>query len=152
MTPFNADLRASLGLSDDHLLILQPTRVIARKGIELAIELVRRLQEPRHRARLLGKEPVLVISHHAGDEGPAYLAKLQTLAGQTGVPLVYAADRFGTQPGVAPYFKNAVHHCICGVSVDEVHEKIEDTGHGGAQFSDAANMQVVLDFLGRTLK
>lgn len=99
MTPFNADLRASLGLSDDHLLILQPTRVIARKGIELAIELVRRLQEPQHRARLLGKEPVLVISHHGGDEGLAYLAKLQTLAGHAGVPLVYAADRFGTQPG-----------------------------------------------------
>jgi acetyl esterase/lipase len=29
---------------------------------------------------------------------------------------------------------------------------IEGAGHGGAQFSDAANMQVVLDFLGRTLK
>lgn len=99
MTPFNADLRASLGLGEDHLLILQPTRVIARKGIELAIELVRRLHEPQHRAQLLDKEPVLVISHHAGDEGLAYLATIQALAVQAGVPLVYAADRFGTQPG-----------------------------------------------------
>lgn len=29
---------------------------------------------------------------------------------------------------------------------------IEGAGHGGTQFSDAANMQVVLDFLARTLK
>lgn len=99
MTPFNADLRASLGLTHDHLLILQPTRVIARKGIELAIELVRRLREPQHRARLLGKEPVLVISHHAGDEGLAYLEKLRALAGQAGVPLIYAAEHFAAQPG-----------------------------------------------------
>jgi hypothetical protein len=45
MTDFNRDLRASLGLTDNHLLILQPTRVIARKGIELSIELVRRMRE-----------------------------------------------------------------------------------------------------------
>ncbi len=96
MTAANAGLRAGLGLTDDHLLILQPTRVIARKGIELAIELVRRLREPAVRARLLGKEPVLVISHAAGDEGLAYLHKLQALAARDGVPLIYAADRFAT--------------------------------------------------------
>lgn len=99
MTAANAGLRADLGLTDDHLLILQPTRVIARKGIELAIELVRRLREPAVRARLLGKEPVLIISHAAGDEGLAYLHKLQTLAARVGVPLIYAADRFGAHAG-----------------------------------------------------
>lgn len=97
MTPFNADLRRALGLTDDHLLILQPTRVVARKGIELAVELVRRLrQQP---ARLLGKEPVLVISHRAGDEGMGYLERLQALAAQARVPLLYAADRFAATAG-----------------------------------------------------
>ncbi|HNS01351.1 MAG TPA: glycosyltransferase family 4 protein [Anaerolineae bacterium] len=100
MTPFNADLRANLGLTDDHLLILQPTRVIPRKGIELAIELVRRLREPQNRRRLLGKEPVLVISHYAGDEGLAYLAKLHALASAAGAPLIYAAEHFAAEPGV----------------------------------------------------
>lgn len=100
MNELNGDLRASLGLSDDHLLILQPTRVIPRKGIELAIELVRKLRAPQHRARLLGKEPVLVISHHAGDEGLAYLERLHALAGQAGVPLIYAGDRFAAEAGL----------------------------------------------------
>lgn len=99
MTPANADMRASLGLGDEHLLILQPTRVIARKGIELAIELVRRLREPGQRSRLLGKEPVLAITHRAGDEGLAYLEKLRSQAALAGVPLIYAAERFAAQAG-----------------------------------------------------
>ncbi|MCC6905793.1 MAG: glycosyltransferase family 1 protein, partial [Anaerolineae bacterium] len=37
-----APLRADLGLSEDELLILQPTRVVQRKGLEHAIELVKR--------------------------------------------------------------------------------------------------------------
>lgn len=96
----NAGLRADLGLGENHLLILQPTRVIARKGIELSIELVRRLREPQQQAQLLGKEPVLVISHHAGDEGLAYLEKLQALADEAQVPLIYAAERFAPEPGL----------------------------------------------------
>ncbi len=99
MSPANAGLRAALGLSDDQLMILQPTRVIARKGIELAIELVRRLREPAVGHRLLGKEPVLVITHPAGDEGLAYLEKIQARAARGGVPLLYAADRFAAQAG-----------------------------------------------------
>jgi glycosyltransferase involved in cell wall biosynthesis len=97
LTPFNTDLRTQLGLSDDHLLILQPTRVIARKGIEFSIELVRRLQEPAPRAQLLGKRPVLLLAHHAGDEGLGYLRQLQALAKVSDVGLIYAADRFAPQ-------------------------------------------------------
>ncbi len=110
MTPANRGLRASLGLTDDHLLILQPTRVIARKGIELAIELARRLRQPAQRARLLGKEPVLVISHPAGDEGLAYLHKLQAQAAQAGVPLIYAADRFVAHAGAATQHRAATEY------------------------------------------
>jgi len=99
ISDFNADLRHALGLRDDQLLILQPTRVIARKGIELAIELVRRLGEPANRPRLLGKEAVLVITHPAGDEGLEYLDRLQAQARGQGVRLIYAADRFAPEAG-----------------------------------------------------
>lgn len=99
LSDFNADLRGALGLRDDQLLILQPTRVIARKGIELAIELLGQLQEPARRARLLGKEPVLVITHPAGDEGLAYLHQIQAQAQAIGVPLLYVADRFAAKAG-----------------------------------------------------
>ncbi|MCB9134498.1 MAG: glycosyltransferase family 4 protein [Anaerolineales bacterium] len=90
---FNQDLRAALGLQENHLFILQPTRVIPRKGIELSIELLRRLYEPKKLARL-GKEPILVITHHAGDEGMDYLRETQKRANEAGVPLLYVPDRF----------------------------------------------------------
>ncbi len=95
LSVFSRDLRTALGLTDDHLFILQPTRVVRRKGIELSIELVRRLREPHHRQRLLGKEPVLVITHRAGDEGVEYLEELEQKAKEVQVPLLYAATRFG---------------------------------------------------------
>lgn len=97
ISPQNASLRTALGLNENHLLILQPTRVVPRKGIELALALVRALRKAPNRRRLLGKEPVLVISHHAGDEGVAYLESLQYLAQRWRVPLYYAAHRFTTR-------------------------------------------------------
>ena len=93
---FNADLRAAIGLGDDDLFILQPTRVVPRKGIELAIELLRRL------GAVAGKHPVLIITHQAGDEGLDYLHKLQSLAQGAGVDLRYLAARFDTARHVEP--------------------------------------------------
>ena len=60
-------LRRELGMSESGLLVVQPTRVVPRKGIELAIELVGRLRD-RH--------AVLLITSPAGDEGLDYLVEL----------------------------------------------------------------------------
>jgi glycosyltransferase involved in cell wall biosynthesis len=59
---YASDVREALGLDPDEKLILQPTRVVKRKGIENAIELVSRL----------GMKALLVISHASGDEGHDY--------------------------------------------------------------------------------
>ncbi len=67
------------------LLVVQPTRVVPRKGIELAIELVGRLADP---------DAVLLITSPAGDEGLDYLVQLERLAERHTVRLAYAADRF----------------------------------------------------------
>ena len=42
---YTRNVRSDLGVADDELLILQPTRVVKRKGIEHAIELVSRLKQ-----------------------------------------------------------------------------------------------------------
>ena len=72
------DFRKEIGLTADDLLILQPTRVIQRKGIEHAIQLVQELGDPRCK---------LVISHEAGDEGRAYADWLKEHARESGVDL-----------------------------------------------------------------
>jgi glycosyltransferase involved in cell wall biosynthesis len=78
-------MRAELGMTDRGLLVVQPTRVVPRKGIELAIDLLGRLGDP---------ESVLLITSPAGDEGLDYLVQLEQLASHAGVRLRYAADRF----------------------------------------------------------
>lgn len=87
---YNRDLRAEIGLRDDDLFILQPTRVVPRKGIEHAIELVRRLQHPRAK---------LVLSHPAGDEGSAYLTMLHDRISDAGIDVRFIADRVGETRG-----------------------------------------------------
>ena len=81
---YAADVRNALGLLDDDLLILQPTRIVPRKGIENAIHLIRRLKLPRCH---------LVISHDGGDEGMEYARQIQTLAQEEGVSLKLFGDR-----------------------------------------------------------
>ena len=88
---YNRDLRREIGLADDDWFILQPTRVVPRKGIEHAIELVRRLRDPRAK---------LVISHPAGDEGNAYVAMLQDRIADAGIEVKFIADRVGEKRGV----------------------------------------------------
>ena len=79
------DMRSELGMGETGLLIVQPTRVIPRKGIELTIELAGRLGDP---------EAVVLITSPAGDEGLDYLIALERQAERAKVNLRYAADRF----------------------------------------------------------
>jgi len=72
------ELRQEIGLAPDDIMILQPTRVVQRKGIEHAIELVGELADPRCK---------LVISHEAGDEGAEYADWLKEHARESGVDL-----------------------------------------------------------------
>ena len=83
---FNADFREVIDLAGDRRLFLQPTRVVPRKGIELAIDLLHGLGDPRD---------ALVITHHAGDEGLDYLRGLERRAASLGVDLRTVADRVG---------------------------------------------------------
>jgi mannosylglucosylglycerate synthase len=77
-------LRLDLGYSIHDRIFLQPTRVIPRKGIEHAIELVARL-DPEMNTRLL-------VSHEAGDEGYEYKRWLIRLAQERQVDLRFATD------------------------------------------------------------
>ena len=84
--------RAEIGLSEDDRLILQPTRVVARKGIEFAIELARKLSSDRAK---------LVITHASGDEGDAYAKRIHDFAGLLGVDLIFADKWIADQRGTA---------------------------------------------------
>jgi mannosylglucosylglycerate synthase len=88
---YTRDLRSHIGLREDDIFILQPTRVVARKGIEHAIELVRWLDDPRAK---------LVISHPAGDEGSAYIQLLRERIEDAKIDVRFIADRVGETRGI----------------------------------------------------
>jgi mannosylglucosylglycerate synthase len=76
--------RESIQLEPEDRMILQPTRIIQRKGIEHAIALVKELKDSRNK---------LVISHEAGDEGFEYVEWLKEYADEHGVCLRLIATK-----------------------------------------------------------
>lgn len=120
--------RRYMGLDAKDILILQPTRIVQRKGIEHAINLVKALNNPRCK---------LVISHEAGDEGYAYADWLENYARDQAVDLrlvptrlcdpwrpgsngsppfslweIYASSDFVTFPSLSEGFGNAFLEAI----------------------------------------
>ncbi|MCL4528359.1 MAG: glycosyltransferase family 4 protein [Chloroflexi bacterium] len=75
-------LRVDLKLEPGHYLFLQPTRVVRRKGIEISIELINRLNLPVN----------FVVSHSGGDEGDAYERHVRGYAKLLNVKTNFASD------------------------------------------------------------
>jgi len=90
---YNADFRHAFGLRDDDVIFLQPTRIVARKGIEHAIELVARFNKTafgKGRGKLLVSHPVL-------DEGDEYFRRICDYAAFMEVNLVVRPDLLESQ-------------------------------------------------------
>ena len=105
---YNRDFRQALGLASSAPLIVQPTRVIRRKGIELAVELVSRLgfsrpapsvPAPLVQADHGGPGKRLFVTHSAGDEGLAYWHWVEREARMMGVSLELIDSITGDERG-----------------------------------------------------
>lgn len=83
------EVRPALGVAPHELFFLQPTRVVQRKGIEHAIELIQRL----------GLEARLVISNASGDEGHEYEQRVRDYASLLRVPTNFEAEIIRDQRG-----------------------------------------------------
>jgi glycosyltransferase involved in cell wall biosynthesis len=80
---YTDSVRSDFGIQPGEYFLLQPTRVIQRKGIEHAVELVRRLDLPAK----------LIISHAAGDEGLEYEHHVRQYAHLLDVTVRFEADQ-----------------------------------------------------------
>lgn len=90
--------RRFAGLSDSDVVLLQPTRIIPRKSIELTLELAAALGDPAVK---------VVISHPERDEGDEYANLLVRLADELGVDLRMVAVGTRGQPGLADAYAGA---------------------------------------------
>ena len=87
--------RRSIGLKPDDVMFLQPTRIVQRKGIEFALELIKELNHEKYK---------LVISHEAGDEGFEYVERIKQLAGRYGIRIIFV-DKMVEDPFAKPSYK-----------------------------------------------
>jgi glycosyltransferase involved in cell wall biosynthesis len=79
---YSRDIRSALGFKDEEFFILQPTRVVQRKGIEHAIDLVSLMNLPAR----------LIISHASGDEGYDYEKYLRGYSERAKVKTSFVTD------------------------------------------------------------
>lgn len=98
---YNQDFRARIGLKKNDLLILQATRIVQRKGIELAVDFVKALGSPERRALLKQRglfdgrsfdddsRIVLVLAGYAEDPTERYLNLLRQKIEQAGVDALF---------------------------------------------------------------
>jgi len=89
---YAVDIRRDLEFEDDEYFILQPTRVVRRKGIEHAIELVSHL----------GLKAKLVISHASCDEKFGYEKRVRDYAKSLNVKTLFICDLIQDERGTTP--------------------------------------------------
>ncbi len=112
-----ASFRAEVGLADDDVVLLQPTRVVPRKGIEHSITLASKLADMNVK---------LVITHESGDEGDEYLEMLVDMAAEHGVDLAlvdaYPAERGNAAAGRSPIALSDAYACADLVTFPSLYE------------------------------
>jgi glycosyltransferase involved in cell wall biosynthesis len=119
---YGRGLRNDLGIGDD-LLFLQPTRMVARKGIEHAIELV---------SRLKSRKAHLLISHQERDEGSEYFQRSMDYANILGVDLIVRPDLIGPERGLTEDGRKKYSLWDCYLSADFVTYPSTYEGFGNA--------------------
>ncbi len=102
---YNHDLKTQAGIKDTDIFILQATRVIPRKGIELAIDFVKALNSPETRATLTqtglydgrkftedSRIYLVLIGYTKDDSSGKYLHSLAEKARQNHVNLLHIEE------------------------------------------------------------
>lgn len=104
---YNADFRTRIGLRDQDVMVLQATRVVSRKGIELAVDFVKALDTPQRRARLQAQrlyngQPfdndsriVLVLAGYTQDDTTGYTTALKDKIAEAGIDALFIEDLVG---------------------------------------------------------
>lgn len=98
---FNADFRTSFGLKENDLVILQATRIVKRKGIELALDFVYELS--KNKKQLIGKRLYnkQLFDQHSSivffivglNEDTPYFDKILKYAKEKNITIKIASDR-----------------------------------------------------------
>jgi glycosyltransferase involved in cell wall biosynthesis len=104
---FNLDFRKHIGMNSNDLLILQATRVVERKAIELAVDFVREINKRKtkltgkklYNGRILTPESkvVFVLAGYAEKSAKAYLHKILNYAKEQQIEILNISEMIGSK-------------------------------------------------------
>ena len=105
----NAALPAETGFSPGDIIVLQATRIVRRKGIELIVPVLKRLNSPAMLERIRGRELYngkrvsreahffYVIAGYAEQDAVPYRRALENLLAEEGIPHSFISSRIGAE-------------------------------------------------------
>lgn len=105
---YNCDFREKIGVKENDIIVLQATRIVERKGIELAVQFVKALGKYKQH-QLVGKklyngkivtnesDIVLVLAGYPEDFALPYLQKLKTEIARSGIVAKFVYDLIDAQ-------------------------------------------------------
>jgi len=85
---YSKNWRKDFRIDEDDIVFLQATRVVPRKRIELAVELVKRLNNPK---------TVFVLAGYSGDEAGDYEDKIRRLVERTKIRCRFIGDQVSSR-------------------------------------------------------
>jgi len=99
---YNKTIRLDLGLDEQDIIILQATRIVARKGIELTIRAIKHMSEQLksmedqvlYNGNVITKDTKIKLVFVGLNEDIPYYNKLSELGDELGITMVYLGDRF----------------------------------------------------------
>ena len=125
---YSKNWRKDFKIDEDDIVFLQATRIVPRKRIELAVELVKRLNNPK---------TVLVLAGYSGDEAGVYEGKIRRLVKRSKVRCRFIKNQVSSQReivkianGKKPIRKRIYTLWDCFVNTDYVTYPTEVEGFG----------------------
>jgi glycosyltransferase involved in cell wall biosynthesis len=106
---YNRDFREAIGVNENDIVVLQATRIVERKGIELAIDLVAEMNRHAYRKKLWKKglydgrkfdkksRIVLVLAGYSEDRTERYLSRLKRKIERAGIEARFIAERVASR-------------------------------------------------------
>jgi len=105
---YNKDFRAQIGLGENDIFLLQATRIVRRKSIELAVDFAKALGSPERRARLESRglydgrrfgaddRIVLVLAGYTQDDTAGhYVESLKQKIADSGIDAIFIEEQVG---------------------------------------------------------
>ena len=85
---YSAGLRSEFAINKDDIVFLQATRIVPRKRVEISIDLIKKLNNPKI---------VLVVAGKGGDEGEGYERTVRVYAGQSKIKCLFLGHRINSK-------------------------------------------------------